>query len=345
MKKNCITSIILLTMLMLTACDKISPSGILIATTDVDDRVKMSYEYYKVHKNQHFYLVAEDQDYSFLVGADSHLTNDIGRMEEMLNNGIDNDDLFMAHLGDIADTKAECYIKLDYVVNEARDKYVYKHYEEVTVKDDKGEEHVFYRLPGTSDLYTLDQIKMPFYPVVGNHDITNNGWALWTSMFNSSLYTVFIFIGTSEDRTIAYYDRLIFLDTASGTLGREQIDMLDSGAMDQINDDPNVRIRHTFVFGHTNIFREGSLEMMSTFPREELYYLLDKFNKWDTSIVFCGHVHQWDEQQVGAVTYLTLDTMCEVNNPKPGDYLVRVHVKTDGSLSWERVRMNYTPSK
>lgn len=43
--------------------------------------------------------------------------------------------------------------------------------------------------------------------------------------------------------------------------------------------------------------------------------------------------------------YMTLDTMCEANNPKPGDYLVRVHVKTDGSLSWERVRMNYTPNK
>ena len=345
MKKNCITSIILLSMLMLTACDKISPSGILIATTDVDDRVKMSYEYYKVHKNQYQYLSAEDGEYTFLVGADSHMTNDIGRMEEMFNIGIDNDDLFMAHLGDIADTKAECYINLDYAVKEARDKYVYKHYEEVAVKDDKGEEHYFYRLPGTSDLYTLDQLKMPFYPVVGNHDITNNGWALWTNIFNSSFYFAYIFIGTDDDGAIANYDRLIFLDTASGTLGREQIDMLSNGTMDGMAGDPSIKIRHTFVFGHTNIFRVGTFELASTFPREETYYLLNKFDEWDADIVFCGHVHQWDEQHIGDVTYLTLDSMSERNNPGPGNYLVRVHVKTDGSLSWERVRMNYTPIK
>ena len=46
---------------------------------------------------------------------------------------------------------------------------------------------------------------------------------------------------------------------------------------------------------------------------------------------------------VGGITYLTLDTMCEENRPEPGDYLVRVHVKQDGSLSWERVHMNYSP--
>ena len=49
-----------------------------------------------------------------------------------------------------------------------------------------------------------------------------------------------------------------------------------------------------------------------------------------------------DEQRVGITDYLTLDSMSERNNPEPGDYLVRVHVKKDGSLSWERVHMNYT---
>lgn len=35
--------------------------------------------------------------------------------------------------------------------------------------------------------------------------------------------------------------------------------------------------------------------------------------------------------------------MCEVNNPKPGDYLVRVHVKGDGTVLWSPVHMSYTP--
>ena len=77
-------------------------------------------------------------------------------------------------------------------------------------------------------------------------------------------------------------------------------------------------------------------------PVKWMDFLLNQFKEWDANIVFCGHVHKWDYQEVGGVHYLTLDSMCEENNPNPGDYLVRVHVKADGSISWERVRMNYT---
>ena len=104
MKKNYITSIILLAVLVLTACDKVSPTGVLIASSDVDDRVKMSHEYYQEYKNDFNVLVSKNGDYTFLVGADSHMTNDPGRMKEMFDIGIDNNDLFIAHLGDIADT-------------------------------------------------------------------------------------------------------------------------------------------------------------------------------------------------------------------------------------------------
>lgn len=345
MKKNYITSIILLAMLMLTACDKVSPTGVLIASSDVDDRVKMSHEYYMEHKNEYNVLLAKGGEYTFLVGADSHMTNDTGRMKEFFDIGIDNKDLFMAHLGDIADTKAEYYINLDSVVQKAHDKYLKKNFEIVTVEDEFGFEHTYYRYPGRSTSYDKEDLVFPFYPVVGNHDITNNGWALWTNIFKSSFYGVFIYVGENEEgRNV--YDRLIFLDTASGTLGREQIDMLDDGVLDVLyTDKGEVEIRNVFVFGHTNIFRVGTFELASTFPREETYYLLDKFDEWDADIVFCGHVHKWDEQQIGNVTYLTLDAMSESNNPNPGDYLVRVHVKKDGSLSWERVHMNYTPKK
>lgn len=345
MKKNYITSMILLATLMLTGCDKISPSGILIATTDVDDRVKMSHEYYMDHKDDYNQLMAKGGEYTFLVGADSHLTDDPGRMTEFFDIGIDNNDLFIAHLGDIADTKAEYYITLENIVEEARDKYINKNFEVVTIKDELGIEHTYYRYPGSSIVYQKEDLHFPFYPVVGNHDITNNGWALWTNIFRSSFYGVFIYVGENEEGHHVY-DHLIFLDTASGTLGRNQIDLLNDGVLNVLySDESRAEIRKVFVFGHTNIFRVGTFELMSTFTREELYYLLDKFNEWNTDIVFCGHVHQWDEQHVGDVTYLTLDTMCEANNPNPGDYLVRVHVKTDGSLSWERVRMNYTPNK
>ena len=114
----------MLAALTLTACDKVSPAGILIANTDVDDRIKMSRDYYRIHERDYFLVKqAKDGEYTFLVGADSHLTTDPGRMREMLQIGIDDDDLFYAHLGDIADTKAEYYITLDSVITEAKEKY------------------------------------------------------------------------------------------------------------------------------------------------------------------------------------------------------------------------------
>ena len=72
-----------------------------------------------------------------------------------------------------------------------------------------------------------------------------------------------------------------------------------------------------------------------------MFFLMNQFDKWDANIVFLGHVHKWDYQKDGKIEYLTLDSMCEENNPNPGDYLVRVHCKKDGTITWERVRMNY----
>ena len=335
----------LLAVLTLTACDKVSPAGILIANTDVDDRIKMSKDYYRIHERDFFlFKQAKDGEYTFLVGADSHLTTDPGRMREMLQIGIDDDDLFYAHLGDIADTKAEYYITLDEIITDAKEKYGKKYYKPVTYIDDYDRPRTIYMDTVAQKIYEVKDIPLPFHPVVGNHDITNNGWALWTSLFHSSFYMGYVFVG-SDAQGVEYLDRLIFLDSASGTLGEEQIDEIESHFFDvDIQNSSRIKIRHTFIFGHTNIFRPSATEFASTFTREETYYLLNKFDQWNASIVFSGHVHAWDEREVGGITYLTLDAMSEDNNPAPGDYLVRVHAKRDGSLSWERVHMNYTPS-
>lgn len=312
-------------LLVLSACDKVSPIGVLVSGTGVEDRVKMSNAYYQGHKGEGSMLSGyEGDEYTFLVGADSHLTTDDGRMREMLQIALDNNDLLMAHLGDIADTKAEYYIILEDLIDEYREKYAKKYYAEQYLYDEK---------------FSLDQVRYPFYPVVGNHDITHNGWALWSNIFHSSFYDVYVLVNLDPPQL----DHFIFLDSASGTLGREQVRLLEEGVLnDYYHETGEKIIRHTFVFSHTNIFRPRSVEFASTFPREEMFFLLNKFSEWETDMVFLGHVHKWDYQKVGDTEYLTLDSMCEANNPQPGDYLVRVHVKKDGTISWEKVRMNYT---
>ena len=88
----------------LTSCEKVSPIGVLVSGTGVEDRVKMSELYYRDYLSE-LDVAATDDDYSFLVGADSHVTDDTGRMDEMFDIAIEHGDGFVAHLGDIADTK------------------------------------------------------------------------------------------------------------------------------------------------------------------------------------------------------------------------------------------------
>jgi len=351
MKKIQYTLLAALAAIVFTSCEKVSPIGVLVSGTGVEDRVKMSNEYFLQHKfdvmNHTFFAVDQDE-YTFLVGGDSHVTTDVGRMAEMFQNSLDHDDLLMAHLGDIADTKAEYYINLDNIIAVYREKYADKYYEKYFFGDpddpaDVDDDDLYiYRDSLTDTYYNVDDIPYPFFPVVGNHDITHNGWALWSNIFHSSFYDVYVIVNYSPFQ----FDHFIFIDSASGTLGKEQVKLIEEGVLDGKNYEENgYEIRNTFVFSHTNIFRPSSLQFASTFPREETFFLLEQFKKWGANIVFCGHVHAWDEQKNGATTYLTLDSMSEANNPNPGDYLVRVHVKKNGEITWERVRMYYTPTK
>ena len=325
--------------LMLTSCEKVSPQGVLMGNTSVDDRVKQSLTNYS------FLDVALDkelpdsiEEYSFLVGSDSHITIDPGRLSEMLELGMDHDDLFYCHLGDLADTKAEYYYNTDRALDWFRTQWM-KKYATLVADEGTADGVEYYVDKRTGDSGTWSEFRLPFYPVVGNHDITHNGWALWSNIFHSSFYDTGVMV-LGKDGTI-YIDHFIFLDTASGTLGKEQVNLIEQGVLDgKALEDEGFKIRNTFVFSHTNIFRPSSLQFASTFPREESFFLLNQFVEWDADIVFCGHVHKWDYQEVGGVHYITLDSMSEANNPEPGDYLVRVHVAPDGTYSWERVHMN-----
>ena len=334
----------------LTACDKVSPQGVLMAGTGVNDRVRMSINYYTDTFDKKGDLYATESEYSFLVAADSHVTTDTMRMHEMFSIAMENNDLFVAHLGDIADTKPEYYSLLKQVVNNYNETYFQTRIKPMFVCDPETRMYYDPYLPIIK--YTESELRQemqinPFFPVVGNHDITHNGWALWSDIFKSSFYEFNIIVGDTGRK-----DHFIFLDTASGTLGNVQIDAIDEGLLDfylgdvlEEDDDEegfDNTPRHTFLFSHTNLFRPNTIQFASTFPREEMYYLLDRLHKWDVTAMFCGHVHAWDDRVIGGVRYITLDSMSERNSPEPGDYLVRVNVHADGTWDIERVHMNYT---
>ena len=325
MKTKTYICVALMAAVTLTSCEKVSPIGVLVSGTGVEDRVKMSELYYRDYLSE-LDVAATDDDYSFLVGADSHVTDDTGRMDEMFDIAIEHGDGFVAHLGDIADTKPEYYINLSESLERAKRKYMEKEYTYDVSTDTYTDED--------GNIVDYDDEKFPFFPVVGNHDITHNGWALWSNIFHSSFYEFNVYLNSEQ----SVCDHYIFLDSASGTLGKHQIELIEQGILDV---GENVKVRHTFIFTHTNIFRPSSVQFASTFPREEQYFLLNQFKEWNATIVFCGHVHKWDDREVGGVRYLTLESMSERNSPEPGEYLVRVNVKKNGEIGVEKVMMNY----
>ena len=325
MKTKTYICVALMAAATLTSCEKVSPIGVLVSGTGVEDRVKMSELYYRDYLSE-LDVAATDDDYSFLVGADSHVTDDTGRMDEMFDIAIEHGDDFVAHLGDIADTKPEYYINLSKSLERAKRKYMEKEYTYDVSTDTYTDED--------GNIVDYDDEKFPFFPVVGNHDITHNGWALWSNIFHSSFYEFNVYLNSEQ----SVCDHYIFLDSASGTLGKRQIELIEQGILDV---GENVKVRHTFVFTHTNLFRPSSVQFASTFPREEQYFLLNQFKEWNATIVFCGHVHKWDDREVGGVRYLTLESMSERNSPEPGEYLVRVNVKKNGEIGVEKVMMNY----
>lgn len=173
------TAVCFIMTVALTSCEKVSPTGVLIAGTGVEDRVLMSNQYFKNYVGDMNLFAAEGDEYTFLVGADSHVTTDCGRMEEMFQIGLDGNDLFYAHLGDIADTKAEYYINLDQCIRSAKLNYAEKKYEKIEIRDPDDSTEVLdvMYVDTLRDLvYSgVDDIIFPFFPVVGNHDITHNG--------------------------------------------------------------------------------------------------------------------------------------------------------------------------
>ena len=302
-----------------SSCEKVSPTGVLIGNTSVDDRVKQSLVFYTFYDDK---LDKELPDtttqYSFLVGSDSHITFDPGRLEEMIDIGLDYGDLFFCHLGDLADTKPEYYANTDIALEISKIDWMDR-YLDVYVDESHTPEMGYFIDHRTGFWGRGEEFMFPFYPVVGNHDITHNGWTLFCNQFGSSFYEFTVKMGDE-------YDRFIFLDSANGTLGKYQIEALEENILNH----DGKKIRHTFTFTHTNIFRPSLNEFASTYCREELYYILDKLADWKTSIAFWGHVHAWDDRMFGDVRHITMPSMNFVDHPNGGDDLiVRVTVYKD----------------
>ena len=154
-----------------------------------------------------------------------------------------------------------------------------------------------------TDLGTREQIKkfraisenmgIPVYPVLGNHDIYHSGFNNWKEIIGCSVYRI-------DGDTAA----LLILDSANGTLGAHQINWVKE----------NLAVRkpgqnHIFVFSHMNLFTaesfaSNSLEQLTDI--RERARLLSLFSG-KAAIVFTGHTHLRVTNRAGGVAYVSVE--------------------------------------
>lgn len=150
---------------------------------------------------------------------------------------------------------------------------------------------VVQKLKGISTNKAPDGIKI--YNVVGNHDLYNSGWNLWceTAYPGTSFFKF-------ETPSFSWY----FLDSASGTLGKPQMDALKS----TVGKDSKPKI----LFTHIPIYAENFsyLVMQNTEERNKLINICAQNN---ASLFMDGHTHKESSSDLGNFTEYTLPGFLE----------------------------------
>lgn len=168
----------------------------------------------------------------------------------------------------------------------------------------------------------LDRVGIPYYVTIGNHDLYQaSAWERFRETYGPSCYTVVI-----ADRL-----KLIFLDTADGTLGPTQFDWLET----ELRNSANIKI----VLTHYPVYdgeKPIQWRLASTAERTKVQAMLEKYGVY----AWCaGHIHGLRDTEVDGVYHLTCGAMAPgvLDYGNPG-YLLFTCVR--GELSWRFVEID-----
>ncbi len=143
-----------------------------------------------------------------------------------------------------------------------------------------------------------DFFDVPYFLMVGNHDLYFDGWKTFYAFFGSSTYYFTV-------QTPTVKDLFICLDSGGGTLGGKQLAWLKN-VLETVRPD----YRNCVIFSHVNFFRDhhtGSTNPLET----ELEVLLPLFAKNHVNMVIMGHDHRRAIDKLGDTTYLTMDGLLD----------------------------------
>jgi 3',5'-cyclic AMP phosphodiesterase CpdA len=176
-------------------------------------------------------------------------------------------------------------------------------------------------------LAQLDSVGLPYYCTIGNHDLYQaDGWEWFKSTFGPSCYAI----------VVAGELRLIFLDTAEGTLGQEQFDWLERELADSAG-------LTTIVATHYPIYDGAQPIMYRISGSEERYKLLSLLAQYHVHYYVAGHIHGWRYFQIDRLNHFVASLPTGTMDYGKPSYLI--FTWAHDSLSWEHVEFDGPPAK
>jgi 3',5'-cyclic AMP phosphodiesterase CpdA len=166
----------------------------------------------------------------------------------------------------------------------------------------------------------LDRVGIPCYVTIGNHELLQaDGWERFKENYGPSCFPVVI-----ADRI-----KLIFLDTADGTLGPTQFDWLET----ELRDERFTKI----VLTHYPVYDGGQPVMWrlaSPAERVKLQSLLEKYGVY----AWCAaHIHGWRHMEVEGVNHFIVGTMAPGGLDYGSGKGYLLFTFAHDSLSWQQV--------
>lgn len=161
----------------------------------------------------------------------------------------------------------------------------------------------------------------PFFAIPGNHDMYFSQWEDFKAAFGAASYYF-------EAMTSYGKDLFIALDSASGTLGLNQMNWLKD-FFAKVRESYN----HCMVFVHTNFFKTDNSQIPSgNWPLEETFALTELFDIYDVDIVFQGHDHHREDLIYRGVRYTLVGAIKDqLKNP---EYLMVTMTPDDIEYDW-----------
>lgn len=145
-----------------------------------------------------------------------------------------------------------------------------------------------------------DHEVLPYFAIVGNHDLYFDGWKKFQQLFGTSSYMFTV-------KTPAATDLFICLDSGSGTLGSAQIQWLKNLLKEE-----RQAYRNCILFTHNNLFRIRRTFSTNPFV-EEIRELADVCVRYEIDMVITGHDHQRNVVTFGNTVHVTMDALEDIN--------------------------------